>query len=579
MTAKRTLLCMTVCAIWLSASSARADSVRDELGRINDIVNDARKNFQKTLGKDPAREASRLDDAAKLLNKARAAFKPKLESNKKVYAFVEDNLSDAEDELKAERMVLECARRTSEIAAAQRDGKTVSDEQLDALDRAVARLKKGPVAGWGKSPPYYAKRAKQLRAENPRIAERARKAATRKAEQQAAQRRGDAARALSAIELAVKRNQEITGDLLTALAEAMEPLVATDEGAVSYFRAELTRYTALSMWSKADPDAAEAIAATLGGDLVTSGRTKGKKLKLSFKVASGRCYALFGQFASWSGSERVNKFAWNEAKSGKPLQTWKVWRRDGNAPRIRGFCTRADGKVGASAELEFAGSRNGLRYAVVSWERSAFPVALAGKLSIDLGDACDFDHWSGLWTDPVPGTFAYVDGEPVLVTAPGYKANGGYLPISVVRLGSGGSRDARAERMTIAVPKQLTFRSQFSFKGCPNDYDRGTAVAKLSRSIVACYDKIEKKYEGKWRKVTRLREAADRKGAISPYAERLAEKIDAQATRDQNKKCVPIENKAKKLAERTFNSLVDTLTDARHQAKIDRPEYLRQILK
>ena len=561
-----------------------------KLKRINNDVNAARRGFLKTVGRNIDSERRALARTAERLAAAQRKLTADLKVEGAAYRSVYDNLTSAQAELHVQRLAVAAAAAVVDVSTTHRRGEPVAAATFRQLDETVSRFVRGTNEHWSNAAKFYQKRARELRTANPKVIaakaaraeaakRRAAAAAKRAAAQAQKQRRAVVARARHDIVGAIARTGETSAAQLNTLQTAITSIRDEAPRAARYFAAELKRFRAHAQWSKSDAELAPALATLLSGELIAHGRSRGKSLTVNIRAKADHCYALLTRYANWSGSERIHSFKWVQ-KTREPVQRFEVWQpQKYRIPPIRGFCVTAAGRVTATAKLQFAGTKNGVRYVVVGWTRKTFPTALAGKLRLLTDDHCDFTYWQKLWTNPVPGTLVYHRAEPRLIVSPGYFSYGGgskgYVPIRTLRLDMTTMNVGTGASLTDQPPRAVAVRTQFRYRKCPRQY----GTAPLSKKIHRCYQSIDRKYASQWRAIDRLRDAARRQGGISPYAERRADKLGERQEREQQRRCRPLETTAKKRQQAVFNKLVDHLVDNRPQNGLRRAEYLQEILK
>jgi hypothetical protein len=295
-------------------------------------------------------------------------------------------------------------------------------------------------------------------------------------------------------------------------------------------------------------DAEIAIATQLGATLVSKGRTTGKKLDIKVSAAAGTCYLLVGSFAAQADESRLTDFAWTAA-SGRQVQELHVRSFPALA---EAFCTLdKPEQLSAHAALDFAGTQNGVRWALLSFDRDHIPTDLSSSLVLERGDQCDPAYWQAIWTKPLAGTLVYADGrEPVIVLDPRSKEviwlNDPHSMTSPTSLASKPTGDVHFAQTTLQWGA-----------GCPVGAKTWEpAKSATSKRIAACYARVQKKYGGTWGDIERMRSQAADQGGIAPAVEKHAVRVMKQQDRD-NAACDAIDAAMNKTIAKLNERLVD----------------------
>lgn len=355
---------------------------------------------------------------------------------------------------------------------------------------------------------------------------------------------------------------------LASLDGVVKELDALDRNKSRYYAHTLTSYRLENAWRGPENDTAGRIANVLGADVATSGtlRDKDKAASFAFKADNEKCYVAFLRYATSTGNEKLDDFAFTGGNNlTGNLQRFHVWGRQGGPwERTYGFCTTKEVQVTGSGKLTFAGTKNGLRYVVVSTARAKLPLYVATYMAADWGNPCDTDAWLSLWTNPVPGSIVYAGSEPFLVTSPD---RAGQLWITAANVTLQNSVRLQKPNLTQTPPKPVKVASQFRMPGCLKQSKNTTSAD--STKLAKCYEGIEKRYDPQYDALERQRDASvsytGRRAAIAAI-ERLNDAYD----RDVERQCKPIEKQIAKKWEATYNKIVDTYVDSPYQSPIDR---------
>lgn len=454
------------------------------------------------------------------------------------------------------RSLLAIGKDLAELATKEANGQFPLDEELRWADAATNQLAKATANDAWAAPHIATIRAlidgiKSRRAEM--VKQNEEKAKQKALEAHMHDRAGLTAEALqqsAQLEKALLAGS-LTDEALAPFEANIRQIETLSEGAAWSLRAELAGIKLVRAW-QTESDPASVIAAQLGGTLESKGQTSGTKLDIKVKGAAERCYLVVGTFASQADTSGISGFTWTVAGD-RQVQEFHIKPFPALA---EGFCTLSKAEtVTAHADLTFAGTKNGVRYAVVSFGRDQIPADLSAHFVLERGDQCDPAYWEAIWTHPIAGTLAYAGGrEPVLVM----DAHGEVIwlndPTSLKSAGMLTSKPT--SNVGFSTPK-LEWGS-----GCPtNQKEWLPAKSAVSKKIVACYAKVHKKYGGTWDQIDGQRAAAANMGGIAPAVENRATALMKQQDRDAAA-CDKIDESMHKTLEKLNDKLIDALVAA-----------------
>ncbi len=565
-------------------------STYDKLKAINDRVNATRKVLLQQVGNDLPAEKAKLDQATQEAKQERADLTNDLRSETKAFDSVNDNLTDVESWLASSKLAWE-----SESALhAVWDGKTLNGAALPDADTKVKAFSDGARKEWKGAAEGATKRLAKLhtdvteepqrRAQAEAKAEaKAKSDATRAQKEQVADAGRAANQALQANYKTLSKGDVPDEASLAALEARSDEVEKLEAGTGRFYRTQagLMRIAA----ALDQPDAADRLKALLEGEVDSHGDAKGKSYSVPVKAKKDHCYVLLGRFISWGGQEKLTDPQLVSPREGLPVQEFGIrWYNESNneAPWLsmygHGFCTSHDLTATFKGNLQVAGTRNGLRYVVMDFERAKFSPLLASHLELNMPDHCDSDAWAQMFLNAVPGTVAYLNAEPVLVTR--VDDVGGNTDASIVFPNPGGDwSTTRKSALTSEPPKAVRILHPFTWKDCPGkDNNDQMPRGAASRAIVECGDRITAKYGNEWKQVEAMRRAADNVSSsqvqyYSPEAEARAGKLMDLYDQEFAKKCQPLVDKTKKSIEDKFNKLVDQLTDTPPQDPLRRADH------
>lgn len=557
-------LLAAVAVVVASPVSGMAGPELDDLRALNNELNRARQLLPTEVGGALVAEATAIADIEKITSAAREKLTEKLAVERSAFAAVFDNLTEVEGWLSHLKLSHACNVARQRILEQHHAGRRADEELFAALDAAALALAKGGNPQGQADADFWFAQLDAVRKADAHVGVVVREARDAAATSGYHQLVASANAMLSVLAHRNASLKPVTADAVANLRQAATALREADPTAALFYIDELTHYEIELHWASSGPGAEKAIAAVVGGSIAAQGPARGKALDLRVEAQMGMCYLLVAQFEGYTGSERLDGFTWEMNGRGSALQTFTVHRPPtfkGLAPR--GFCTTHRANVTGRAAL--AGLDKTLRYVLLEIDRAAFPRAFAGRLEIDAVDHCDARAWRELWTDPVPGSLLYREGEPIVV-----KKVDDDGTVHFWTVGQPTPQQMAFASLTRDVPDAITFHSGLAPAACPTG---DGARAPVSRRLVGCGMKVDRKYAGKERKIRILR-AAGKTTEADEMAARLAQK----QARDRETRCGRIAGKAAKAFQKAHGELTSQLTNARYQDPIDRAALIRSAL-
>ncbi len=489
------------------------------------------------------------DDAGKVKTRLDKATK-KYEEARKYYVTVPDPRSvnegasnyylQLEAAVKNGRLALACLSAYKPIAKSFGEGKPVKDDKLDAFDGAARAYQEGAVGEDGaREAKGWMDTAVAFRELNPQVAEKKlkgelaiKRAAEDKAEKDAMDALFAQLKAWKAI--IAEGTRPVPAEELAAYDQQLQALVAYRPEAPLYFddaKWDVLAYNATFL--EGDAQQAE-IAKLWGGEIVQSGTTSKKDFKLTVKAEAERCYAFLPTFVERGGKATLEA-DWRAKKDGQWAHMWEIQK-----PKARGFCANKPVSVDLFGKLDYAGTKNaGIAWHIVSWDKSALPMAVASRLYTWTTDTCEPNHWKDKFMNPVPGTFYYGRGVPVV---------GGKNPDGT----DGGGSD-------VAVPDAWKFEDGWMAPGSYSSWRTHCggedALNPLGKQLEACFIANDKAFQPKYDAAV----AAVERATLLTYdaAVKRRDAIDAQWAKAQETRCMPIARKITAQMAAAYDELVD----------------------
>lgn len=537
---------------------------KKKLQEINNNVQAGMDKLPRSYGENPEAEKKAIDEAEAIAKKAEGDMGTSLKIAGADYDAVAGNIAKLKAAIPPARLQHACSAARGAVVKEHKAGKMASDAQLQALDEAIAKVAAAP--GLEKAATWWKEEAARLRTENPLIAERAaeiqRKARAAEQSKQLRKVSGDANRALAAIaEFLSKNDGPAAAELMGKLQAALGAVKAASPQAAKYYEAQLLAYGVVNELRNSD-DPGPAVAKLVGGESVKSGVTSGKTLEIDFAGKQDWCYTVYAQWKGWTGGEKMERLELTSKGHGT-LQHYSWYTQNTPYQRVTGACLLKNAAIRVESELTFAGSKNGVRYAVVGWPRDKMPMSQATYASVHVGDSCDPEAWLGMWLNPVPGSVLWVGSEPYLMSSPD-RAGQSW---NSLRTAAGGEIRAQKQQLSSKAPGKVAFKSQFNPPRCSRDLRY--AQAPESVAFAKCAANMDKKYDPQFEKLdlkiknpSSLKEWGDSKKAL----ERLKEQND----KEWNTTCAAIEKGIHKKLEAAFTKIVDTYTDKPFSDRLDR---------
>lgn len=465
-------------------------------------------------------------------------------------------------------LTLSLADRDSKEIAKVTGSYTSDDGAVDedAITEMINQLgSSAPLAG-------YAKSTSQARAEKAKeVAATLKKEKERKDREDAKARVSDKLRQINNLrkeldDIVHRGETAIPAEKLKEFKALEDSVREASEDTGHYYAHVRTGYMMENAWWLPEAEGPAQIASILGGELVAGGANDGKKLALSFNAKAGQCYTVVMRYRTVTGKEEIKDTAWSGKGGNTPLQRFWVYSYGSTTQKIVGTCATKDTAVTLNADLIFAGTKNGLRYAVVGTPKAKFPMYVATYMYVPVSDSCDTDAWQQLWMDPIPGSIVYSGNEAYLLTSPD---RAGQLWVTMRNASMQETRARKPDLMT-DPPKNLKFGAQFKFPGCPKEH----AEAPDSMRLAKCHTQITSKYDPQWDAARKAKDNALTIGALRAANIRL-DALDEAETKERERLCQPIEDQIAKKWEQTFNKIVDSYTDSPQKSVIDRVSELK----
>ncbi len=388
---------------------------------INRMVTSGLDSIPRNFGSDPADEERKIALAEAQLKKANDAITPahKLDGR---FGAVEENRALLERQIRVAKLANACSKALDAIRKSHDKGTLATDAQFKALATATTALEGAKAQGFEPIVAFFQQQGVDLKAQNAAVAARG--------AQQAAEREAQANRERSqGVLTALQQKEEALHAWLTANPQGAIPadLLAqfdaavaaakTNKAPVGWYERQQVQLNVANGFRLDDQAAFAAVAKALSGELVASGFNKQKAFSTKFNVKKDYCYLAVMRFGTASGTERLENLTFHGPSANTGVQEFYVSPRSEVWESMRGVCATQAGAVTVDGDATFAGTKNGIRFAVVAWPRAEVPAYVTQQVNVVAGDLCDTQAWKNLWTNPVPGSLVYVGNEPYLVSS------------------------------------------------------------------------------------------------------------------------------------------------------------------
>lgn len=518
-------LIVAVAAAGAPIAAYAQDEDEDELVALNKKLQATIASLPNGLNETPTSD----DEALKRIKATLDAVKPRLEDHADDPRLpkVQENVKNLESEAAGIAAGHKAVQVMEEIRAVHAKGQTVLEDKLKGFEAAVAAFQKVANVRWKGVADGMVKFGATLRKQNQDIAREQADLAREQARAAAEVRRAALAekvrKALDHLYVLVRSGDKLPSQELAELKAMGEELNSLVAGSGVFYVHEHARLSRLALWEKADGEAQLALAEALGATLVAQGSAAGKAVNASFAAAEDWCYLVVGRFAKTSGSEKVVDVSWASKAGRSALKSFTLAEAERGAGFERGACAAQATTLTATAKVDWLG-KNGVRWAVLGWERAKVPADLMLRVALDPFDHCDLPLWKSLWTRPVPGTLVWRRAEPFLMLdeeARGLDLNGAPVELLV-------------EQLSSKAPAAAQLRP-LAFAGCTRHGE--VAWTPESKALKPCTDAVEKKFAKQRAEVARLR------AKPGPEAREAQEKLDRAIDEEHTKKCGKLEEK------------------------------------
>lgn len=508
-------------------------------------------------GDDPGKIKGKLDKAKKKYDEAKKYYVT-VPDPKSVNEGANNYYLSLEQDVMNGYLAVACLNAYKPIEKSFGEGKPVKDDKLDAFDKAAAAYVAGAVGEDGaKEAQRWTDKAVEFRKLNPEVAEKKKKGelAIKRAEEQAAETAAfdklDAF--LKAWPAVVKTDTApVPTEELAAYDEQLKALVAFRPDAPLYYDDAKWDFLAYNAWFQTGDAQKAELTKLWQGEIVQSGTTSAKAFKVTVKAEPMNCYAILPHFIE-RGTTAKLEMNWFAKKDATWMHPWEI-----QEPTARGFCATKAVAAELTGTLEYAGSNKGIEYHVMRWEMAKLPMTVASRLYTWSLDECDAAHWKDHFMNPVPGTFYYGTGEPVV---------GGKNPDGT----DGGGN-------SVTVPDAWKFEQGWmtpgSYSGWRTSCGGDDVINPLGKQLEACFIANDKAFGPKYDAA----QAAVDRATILTYDGAVARRdaIDKQWGNAQETRCMPIAKKIQAQMVAAYNELVDWYKNTKPVPALDVKGFKRQ---
>ncbi len=237
----------------------------------------------------------------------------------------------------------------------------------------------------------------------------------------------------------------------------------------------------------------------LGGELVAEYEGKAASPKVVVAARAGWCYTVrqdWTRSVDDDNDELFEDFVLMTyfGLPGASLQRYQLETPTGTGSEANdGVCVDKSGKLSISFFQDAQRAGGDVSVRVYAWDRSAPPQDHRGRLQVVIPDYCDAETRASFFLAPVPGTIAYYEGEPVLVTS---RYNDG-SPAQTVDIrgerGNGASREPSEHGARFPSTIPATVRDRLAERFDESNICGPDRTSKQSQKLEACFWKVDRK--------------------------------------------------------------------------------------
>ncbi len=353
------------------------------------------------------------------------------------------------------------------------------------------------------------------------------------------------------------------------------------ENEATYVAHLVTYYKLENAWRTDPAKAGEGLAKQLKGAVTTEGELTGKDKPVSFKfqAEAGKCYTFMSHMKMPGGDDDgASDFFLDGGKKGSQLQRFTMPERrtrgSGLSRRLAkaytyGACALEATEITVTAKLKYAGTANGLRYAVIEHARDKFPKYLAIDMQPSQNDSCDAANWESFWTNPLPGSLVYGSKEPFLTYSSGTADE------MWMTAWSAGQDEVRVMRKDIVgtPPKQFKFDDKPKFRKCPRKLENAHSPDGLK--VAQCYAALGKRFDPQFDAAyAAKRSATTWIGEVN--AQKRIEALNNQYDSEEDRTCSKLEAEVNKKFETAYNKIVDLFMTSPPKNAFDRADIMKR---
>lgn len=374
----------------------------------------------------------------------------------------------------------------------------------------------------------------------------------------------------------------IPGEKISAMSDKRSAFEdAGLENEALYLAHVLTYYKLENAWRTEPTKTGENLAKQLKGAVTTEGELTGKDKPVSFKfqAEAGKCYTVMSHMKMAGGDDDgASDFFLDGGAKGSKLQRFNIpsrrTRGSGLMRRLAkaytyGACAVESTEVTVSLKMKYAGTANGLRYAVVEHTRDKFPKYLAVDLQPSLNDSCDVENWTNMWTNPIPGSIVYGSTQPFLTYDAG-TADELWMTAWATTFG-----EVRLQRKDVvtAPPKQFKFDDKPKFRKCPREMQYAHSAEGIK--VAQCYATLGKRFDPLF---DAAQKAKDQAGTLlgEINAQKRIQALNSQYDDEEARTCSKIEADVNKKMEEAYNKIVDFYMTSPPKSSFDRADEMKR---
>jgi hypothetical protein len=566
-----------------SPQEITAKEARDHLKWAHGELVRAHELLPSTYGGNPQKELQQIQQAERIVQTVIGSLKGAHKADASGFATTQTNIARLKAQLRIGRLAQQVSATQLRIRQIHENGKPAGTVLLRGYEDQVAGLANHSDESWRQTVEAFQETGVEYRRTDSQLA--AAIADEKKQELVAEAKReldGSVAIAFETIE-AIQTHlrtteRPIPEDMIDELWQAAKHVQNQDDKAARYFFHAEYNFRIFNAWRDPSDEAGfRKVASTLRGAHIDSGVLKRSKLKVNFVSRPSWCYTLYlhpaedfsdfsSAYAKGSGDGIFRSLSVTSKNKSNLIQHFDLAHHPRTELFATGFCTsdKSKIKIRGTSQKSLAGQ---VRFMLLGWDRKSFPEWETTYLEIDAPHDCAVSSWKESWTNPVPGTIAYLDNEPHLLLSGTWPKNANARVLAI----DGTVKTVPKNMISRTPPGSAEFAKSFTRKSCP------LHLAEKN-SAYTNYQKCAKKALGAVNRscrkaVAKLKKA--RSAATVTLAEEKVEEMRVQYADRISASCGKLEERLDGSLRQSFGEIIDHHGNQTYGTSINRVPILQ----